>query len=568
MRKRAGALLTGLALVAGVAGMAVAPASGQTPSDQPFSGFGSGTVIGLNALGLGSNIVANVQAAHSSGAVASQGLNSPGVDELGQNINPARAGKDAYGKGAGVEVGLLQGSIQQVDTNNLILKQLAQADAPPPSSDVEEIPLDLTPLLRATTAHGDAAATYNANQCVIGRPITNGRGFVENLQVLTSASDPNTATIATSNPSDKTSESRTVTYLLPNGDGTFGMVSETRLHVAPISVGVISGALPVSIGIQVLGPLTIRYIATGKPGGARIEYPGTPTLRVTLGSTTLLDLSLQQLLGTNGLNVPLGALGTITAGTPPHPIGGSTTAAAPVDPNGTFASGAVDALRISLLQGLGLNLADLRVGHMEGGVQVPAGGIKCNIPVNKAASPDPVKVGDTTTVTITIPSDAALFQQLFGCELQNIGVTDTVTSDGPTFTLSNPSNGGVINGNGDVVTWSNLGNYRIGDPPIQITVQISIPGNSPAGTLTDVADVSATLGNCQGNASDGTDITGTAVTGGKVTGRFVLNGPEVTRAGVLAATGGDQRLLLVGGVFLIAALAVRRRMRKPGRTTV
>lgn len=567
MRKRAGALLTGLALVAAVSGVAGSPATAQTPSEQTFSAFGTGTVLGLNALGIGGTIVANVQSARSAGAVHSQGLNAPGVDELGQNINPARLGKNAYGRGAGVEVGLLTGAIQGVDVNQLILEQLAEADAPPPSSDVGEIALDLTPILRTSTAHGDAQAIYDINTCVVGRPITHGRGFVENLQVVTSGTDPNAALIASNNVTDNTNESRTATYLIPNGDGTFGLVAETRLHVAPISVGVVSGALPVTVSIEVLGPLVMRTIATGKPGGARIEYPGTPTLRVRLNNLDIVNLSLQSLLGQGGLNLPLGPVGTVTAGTPPHPIGGATTAPAVVDPNGTFAAGAVDAIRISLLQGLGLNVADLRVGHMEGGVQVPAGGIRCNVPIAKIGTPDPVRVGQDFTITIRIPSDAALFEQLYGCDLIGIRVVDVHESDGPTFTLTGASNGGVISADGTTVTWENIGNYTIGDPPIELTITGNIPGNSRAGTLRDTATVTATLGNCRGDVEDGTDITGSVVGGGQVTGTFTLIGPEVSRAGALAATGGDQRVLLLGGVLLLGALGVHRKLRKPARAT-
>ena len=91
---------------------------------------------------------------------------------------------------------------------------------------------------------------------------------------------------------------------MPNGDGTWGVVSETRQIIAPINV------LPVTRGhlglVDVLGPLVMKATATGKPGDPRngISYPGTPTLQVTHQpgiQTLILDLSLQDLLGTNGL---------------------------------------------------------------------------------------------------------------------------------------------------------------------------------------------------------------------------------------------------------------------------
>lgn len=564
MRTRAGAILTGLALVAAIAGIAGTPASGQTtPTEQQFGGYGSGTVIGLNALGVGSTITANVQAAHSAGAVNSKGLTTSTNDELGQNVNPPKPTKQAYGRGSGVEVGLLTGAIQGVDVNQVVLTQIAEADAPPPTGPiVKSIPIDLTPILAATTATGEARATFDANTCVVGRPITHGRGYVENLVVLNQ--NTQTGTIASNSAGDNVNESRTVTYLLPNGDGTFGMVAETHLHVAPISL-LANSLTPITV--RVVGPLIMRVIATGKPGGARVEYPGTPVITVSVGAVNILSLSLQQLLGSGGLNLPLGGLGTVTAGTPPHPIGGATTLPANVASDGTSASAAVDAVRLSLLQGLGLNVADLRIGHMEGAVSVPSGGVKCNIPISKSSDPSTITAGDDFTITISIPSDAGLYNQLFGCDLINIEAVDvhTVVNGNVSFTLTGASNNGVINAAGDTVTWTGLGNYHIGDPPIKLTVTGHIPSSSGAGTLEDTATVTATLGNCQGGTGDGQDIVGSANTGGRVTGTRVFD-VEVTRTGVLPSTGGDGRLLILGGVLLLTALAVQRRIRKPATT--
>jgi len=559
VRTRAGAILTGLALVAAVAGIAVTPASGQTtPTEQQFGGYGTGTVIGLNALGIGSTTTANIQAAHSAGVVNSKGLTTSTNDELGQNINPPKPTKDAYGRGSGVEIGLLTGSIQGVDVNQIILSQLAEADAPPPTGPViKNIPINIPGVLSATTAGGEARATFDANSCVVGRPITHGRGFVENLQVLPQGT---TGVVATNTAGDNVNESRTVTYLVPNGDGTFGMVAETHLHVAPTQL--LNGALI----LQIAGPIIMRVIATGKPGGARIEYPGTPVLSLSTagGVPVVQPITLQQLLGQNGLVVDVPGIATVTLGSKPHAIGGAPATAPTIASDGTSAAAAVDAVRLSLLQLVGLNTLDLRVGHMEGAVTVPSGGVKCNIPVAKSSNPATISAGDDFTISISIPSDATFYNTLFGCDLVNISAVDvhTVTNGNVSFTLTGASNNGVINDAGDTVTWDNLGSYKRGDPPIVLTVTGHIPSNSAAGTLEDTATVSATLGNCLGGAVDGQDIVGSAVTGGKVTGTRVFD-VEVTRTGVLPSTGGDGRLLVLGGILLLTALAVQRRVRKP-----
>jgi len=561
VRTRAGAILTGLALVAAMAGFAPTPAGGQvTPTEQQWGGYGSSTVIGLNTLGIGATITANVQAAHATGAVNSRGLTTSNVDELGQNISPPRPAKNAYGRGAGVEVGLLTGSIQNVDVNQVVLTQLAESDAPPPTGPiVKTTPIDLTPILSATTATGEARATFNRDTCTVGRPITHGRGYVENLVVLNQ--DPNQGAVATNLTGDNVSESRTLTYLIPNGDGTFGMVAEMRQLVAPVNL--LNGLLTVRIA----GPLIMRVIATGKPGGARVEYPGTPVLSISTANGTIpvvQPISLQSLLGQNGLNIDIPGIATVTLGTPPHAVGGSPATPASLASDGTSASAAVDAVRLSLLQSLGLNVADLRVGHMQGAVSVPAGGIRCNIPVAKASSPATIGAGEDFTISISIPSDSGLYNQLFGCDLINIEAVDvhTVTSGNVRFVLTGASNGGVINDAGDTVTFTGLGNYRRGDPPIVLTVSGRIPSNSPAGTLQDVVDVTATLGNCEGGTADGQDIVGSAVTGGRVTGTRVFS-VEITRTGVLPSTGGDGRLLVLGGVLLLSALAVQRKLHKP-----
>ena len=279
----------------------VSPASAQL-STQPFAAYGSGTAVAVNAVTLGTTTLANVQAAHSGGSVDSTGLTETLNDQFGQVVQPVLPDKNAYGRGSGVEVGLLTANPQPTNVNQLILTQIAEAAAPPPTDLItKETPIDLPGILTISLARGQAQATYDPEFCPIGRPLTYGKGYVENLALLNGL-------VGTAQTGDSASESTTVTYLVPNGDGTFGVVSETRQIIAPINV------LPVNIAgtsviVEVLGPLVMKATATGKPGDPRngISYPGTPTLRVrtiTLGiSTTILELSLQDLLGQNGLTI-------------------------------------------------------------------------------------------------------------------------------------------------------------------------------------------------------------------------------------------------------------------------
>jgi hypothetical protein len=120
-----------------------------------------------------------------------------------------------------------------------------------------------------------------------------------------------TAEMIASNTNDNAvSQSKSFTYLIPNivngaADGTYGLVTETHQILAPITVfpgttvlTAIPGlpALPVAfpdvgvITIEFAGEWVLRSTATGKMGGATVEYAPAgspdPTTKVI---TVLLD---------------------------------------------------------------------------------------------------------------------------------------------------------------------------------------------------------------------------------------------------------------------------------------
>ncbi len=516
-------------------------------STQPFAAYGSGTALAINALTVGATTIADIHTAHSGGSVDSTGLTETLNDQFGQVVQPALPDKNAYGRGAGVEVGLILPNPQPANLNQLILTQVAEQDAPPIIGTLvsHETPIDLAGILEVSLARGQAQATYDPEFCPIGRPLTYGSGYVENLSALGGA-------VGTSQTGDSASESRTVTYFVPNGDGTFGVVSETRQIIAPISLA------GTGITVDVVGPLTMKATATGKPGDPRngISYPGTPTLTISLNNIPLISLSLQDLLGQNGLTVDLPGILRVTAGAPPTGLDG--TGSPIVAGDGTVAAGAVDAVRLQVLSLLGPEpLIDLAVGHIEAAALAPAGGVTCRIPVKKIAIPDPVPVGEDATFVISIPSDAGLFNALFACDLVNITAVDTVdvASGSATFEIVSADHGGVINGN--TVTWANLGNYVLGQPPIELRLVVRIKSASGEAVIRDIVDVSATLGNCQGRAAGDDIVLGSGqITNAAVTGRFVLLTPVA--GGNLAATGGTALPLVVGGALALMALGVMR----------
>lgn len=586
MRTRLAALFAVLTTVAALAGTASVPAGAQAVTDQPFGGYGSGATLSVNVLGLLNTQVLNLQAASAGQSTNSEGLPAGGlVNELGYAIQPPGiSDRNAYGRGTGLEVGVLTPD-PNTNTNQILLSGLAQQAAPPiePAADVKQIgPVRIGSLAYVNLLRGRARALFDPNTCPIGKPFSFGEGEASGLQLIGA---PNAEGVlqnpvvgaglpVNSDDPRNVSRTRSVTYLRPNGDGTFAVVSETRQTIAPVSL------LGGTVTLELLGEWALRAIATGKPdGSSRVEYapvgagPTTTVATLTIGAT-VVNITTQQLFGPGGLDLgsslgALSALLNIRVGTPARALGGA--GAPQIAGDGTSVSAAVDVAAVGVLQiPAVLNALDLRVGHMEVAAVAPPGGVRCNVPVDKIGTPDPVTAGQDFTITIRIPSDSTVFQQLFGCDLIGIRVQDVheIESGNPSFVLTGASNGGVIGGDGRTVTWDNIGDYNIGDPPIELTISGRIPGNSGAGVLKDTATITATLGGCDGTA-DGQDIVGQGVSGGSVTGVFTLSGPDVSRSGVLAATGGDERLLVIGGVFLLGALAVRRRMRKPtaGTTT-
>jgi hypothetical protein len=571
-------------VLGGLLASAATPASAQTAGLGPFSAYGNGEAIGLNTLTLGNTNLAGLRVAASGGSVNSNttGL-TPIVNELGQNVGPARADKNAYGRGTAIEAGVLTANPQPVDLNQLILSGLAEAYAPPPSDLVtKDIAIPVNPLVYASTARGQAQATFDPVYCPVGRPLTFGRGFVENLELLGtntapdgSVLDPLLGTSVTTGNDRATTQSRTVTYVISNGDGTFGVVSETRQTVAPITVAALGGLG--GLQIEVAGEFGLRVVATGKPGGASAQYTGNPLITVrTVTAGIPVDvigpLTLQQLIGQNGIGLDLGiasvSVGQPPRAQPPRAIKGPLNSAPALAPDGTSAAAAVDLLKVNV-GGTALPLLDLIVAHMEGAVTVPPGGLKCTIPVSKVASVDPVTVGNDFNYIIRIPSDSALFSSLFNCDLVGISAVDRVTTESgnPRIQLISASNGGVIQGN--TVTWPNLGNYVLGQEPITLTIQARIPTSSGAGVLRDTVEVLAALGNCRGTGVAGSDIIqGNAqipgiarLDGSAITGNVTLVGPNVSR-GDLAATGGNSWPLVAGGGFLLAALGLVRLRRR------
>jgi LPXTG-motif cell wall-anchored protein len=598
------------------------PASAQSPfpGSAAFSGYSTGTVVHANVVNIPNTPrLVDGEIAFSGEAANTAGLGGGVLNEMKQNVSPSLAGKNSYGRGSGLELGL--GTMvpdSSKAANQAIIAGLAQQSAAPVDSfgdkpdangvvrkEVGPVPGD--PLVYASLLRSEAAARWNPNFCVLGAPLGYGLGYAADAQLIDagtknpdgSMSQPIIAAdIGT--PTDRTvSQAKSFTYLRPQGDGTFAVVSETHETIAPVTLFKnMGGNANTELKIEVAGEWVLRTVSTGKPGGSFVEYapagnpsPTTPLVTITPpGGPAQIILKTQDLFGPGKIPTQISLppapaasyLAQVNVGESPRAPGSENNPTAPItSANGTTTHAAVDVVRVDIVvPGTNQDIAEVRIGHMEASTVAPVGGIDCPIPVTKTANPDPVTAGNPFTWTITIPSAT---DSLAGtdCDLTNIKATDvaTVLSGKPSASVSGASNGGVVD-SGTVsgstsakIHWDNLGNYHPGDPPKVITISGSIPASSGAGVIQNTVNVTATLGNCKGGAV-GQDIVGTAavkgtaqLVGAAVKGTASVQGPKVNAAAVqparLAETGQKQPWLPVaGGGLLLGALALMRSRRR------
>ena len=526
---------------------ALVPTSGQSASAQvaplsQFSGYSTGTAVHAGALESGTTRLVDSEIAFSGANVNSGGLGVALSNEMTQAYQmAAKAGDKSAARGSGLEIGLSTEQANITGANQINPGSTVQAFAPI-STDLlskEFLDLNVDPLAKATLLRGQAQAIYSDSVCVLGQPISSGLGYAANANLVNSEAS---SLLATNTVANAVNQSKSYTYLIPNGDGTYGLVSETHQILAPVTL--MGGPAPITI--EFAGEWVLRSTATGKAGGAKVEYapagsatPTTKVITIKMGGAELASLTTQQLLGQKGLVVDVPLVGQIVIGEDPRAIGTGAPDAnsnPELAANGTMAAAAVDVVRVTTLtlaEALDITVADLRVGHMESKAMVPVGGIQCGIPVKKVGTPASVMAGkdQLITYTITVPADVEAFKAI-ACDIVNIKVVDVTTAEpGVKFNIVSASQGGVISG-GDTVTWANLGKYTPGDAPIVLTVGMKVPKDSAAGKITDTATATAVLGNCKGNASaNAASLTGLAsVEAAALTGSDVFSGHATTVA--------------------------------------
>jgi hypothetical protein len=480
--------------------------------------------------------------ASSAAAVDSEGLRRAIRDETGLVVQPVgREGRKSYGRGAGLEVGLIGG--RGGNRLQLAVAGVSEAEAPPAGdAPVHELgPVRLSPIAYASLVQSRADPAWSTSTCVIGRPLSFGLGSAADVQVLGlgpegpggQLSAPLVATDAGGPATRSVVQSRALTYLVPNANESFSLVGEIRQTFAPVTL--FRGS-PVELTVELLGEFVLRATATGQTGGAHVDYapagnptPTTPVLRI-IQRERVIELTFQQVFGDGGLTLAVDPLVRVTVaeharrlaspGGQPDPRSAPEEAA-----DGTLASGAVDVVRVTVLDqpvAGSARAADVSLGHMEVTAAAPAGGVACGLPVHKSNAPTFVEPGGSFTWTISIPSHAGAMDGI-RCDLVGISAVDTASATtGVRFRITAASRGGVIDGR--TVTWRDLGRYHPGDPPIVVTVNGAVDPDSEAGTLSDTVKITAGLADCAGDQ----DPAGGGVArldGARVDGVFTLRGP-------------------------------------------
>ncbi len=456
----------------------------------------------------------DTEVAFSGANVNSNGLGPALMNEMKQAYQLVTTGADmSAGRGSGLEVGLATVVPNGTNANQINPGSTIQAFAPESTGLLEKhfIDVDLEPIINSDYLRGEAQAMYGP--CVLGQPISFGRGYAGSADVVNSSTDALLATNTTPG-NDAVSQSRSFTYLVPNGSGKYALVSETRQILAPITLLPTIDAVA-GVVIEFAGEWVLRSTATGLQGGSTVVYgpeassPDVKVLTIKVAGLTVQEYTTKQFLDRDGLAITVPGVGQVVIGESPRAIGGAYGSDPVMAANGTRAAAATDVLRVTtseLAATLGIDLADIRVGHMESEAIVPQGGIECGIPVKKTGTPAEVIAGGNQVVnyTITVPSDKDAMNAV-ACDLMNIKVVDVTTAeDGVLFEIVSASEGGKIVGN--TVTWENIGTYKPGDAPMVLNVGLKVPAGSAAGKITDTATATAILGNCKGNASANKDI--------------------------------------------------------------
>ena len=342
------------------------PAAAVVPLQAPatdYAAFATGTVVhaGVGGIGAALDIVSSTAAATSAPNTV------PVNSELGRVALPVLPAKGSYGQGLGlgVGIGLLPGTSTSVLGN-------AVAKAPPNSSPVEQevAPARMTPLAHAAPFKARAQALSSAAGCVLGSNLAFGQCNAADLSLVGLTSLKGLSLGATAGAPLSRSESRTV--VVPGSvAGRLGLMAETKQVLGPVTF--LAGTANATT-LEIKGEWVLQVTADGMTAGFSYSPQNVTddekvvVVRNAAGAVVASATASQiRLDGHLGVRLDIPGLGEIVVGEQPRARGGAGGPKVSL----TSAEAAVDLVRVRLLGG------DVRLGHMEAAVAVPAAGVTC-----------------------------------------------------------------------------------------------------------------------------------------------------------------------------------------------
>jgi LPXTG-motif cell wall-anchored protein/uncharacterized repeat protein (TIGR01451 family) len=491
-----------------------------------LDGFTTTDFAFLNALQTSSGTLGQLTLSQASAAASTGSLQTK--NDLGELVLDEKAdGRDAYGHGAGVSVNLgsAPGGVPQVR------ETVAEATSPPRSAqktslvDVPAAPLATASVLPSTAAANPARSTGDPQDfCpTLGGPISTGSAALDDASLVDlGAAVPGAALADTTDVATSSLEA-----LASNGEpDRFGLVSSSTLQTAGLTL--FKGIAGAETTIRIVNPVTLQAFASGIAGRSGVGFgdkSDVPVVSISNGKQTA-TLTLHDLLG-DGVTIDLDGLLRVEIGLKPKQAvsadGTTVTASADlvhvqvvgkpsasaanvggplgpvVDPVLQPVFAALDQAPLQdidqALADAGLTTAaDIHLGHFEATAHVPAGGVRCELPVRKTADPASVDAGGDFTYTITVDNP-------FSCPLAAVRLDDTITpdSDGVLWHVTGTRPAADTVGDAHV-HWDDIGPIPAGGSR-SVTIAVHVPSRSGSGVFTDHAVASGT---CHGSADVGT----------------------------------------------------------------
>jgi LPXTG-motif cell wall-anchored protein len=511
------------------------PVSASAPGG-PYGGWAQSTAVHADVLNITGIHVVNAEVGQAGSAVGSEGLQAV-YNEYGRPIVPKKfVGKNSYGNSSVLEAGL------GVDKNTIdqIQPFYGESAAPGGPAAVDKSIVNTgtqaDPLFYLDLIHNQSAANWNANTCVIGKPISFGQQRLTKLQLLDmgkATPDGFTSAVlgvhADSVPTGDRGATQTFSEeILRKGSGPgLALESAATATIAPVTF--LSGTAN-EFTIEVGGPAYLTATADGTPGGAKVKV-SVPTVSIIQGGKVVAELSDSLGLTNTIIKIPPGVpdagdfLAQIKISTLLPLNSESSHFDKTTKADGTFAAASGNVIEVKILNvpEVPLTGATIGVGHMEVATRVPVGGVSCPIPVTKTANPSTVKVSEDFTTSITVDNP-------FSCPLVLSKVTDVITTEGgSTFQVvsgsptpaSAPTGSGLTSG---TVIWNDLGTIQPGGSK---TITLKLTAGGGTGKILDTATVEGAVTNCAaGPGSGSTDVTGLSNANVPVSGVGTLTVPE------------------------------------------